>query len=350
MAALATEHPDVFDPQIYTVGWICAVYREYVAATELLDKEFGRPRTKTDHDNNTYTLGCMHGHYVVIAVLPDGEYGIATAAGVARDLLHSFPTVRLGLMVGIGGGAPSQKHDIRLGDIVVGVASGGPSVLQYDYGKTIQKRKFKTTGYLNQSPSILRSAVTQLRASYDRHGCQIEETVNSALKRNSRLKNYKRPDLNTDRLYKPEIVHPEDIEGDCAVLCGRDSGKLIERQERTEVVGNPRIHYGLIASANQLMKDAEIRNKLVAEQGVLCFEMEAAGLMNHFPCLVVRGICDYSDSHKNKDWQGYAAFVAAAYAKDLLHQIVPDQVKAQQKVTDVVSVAPSTWKIGSLAD
>jgi nucleoside phosphorylase len=57
-----------------------------------------------------------------------------------------------------------------------------------------------------------------------------------------------------------------------------------------------------------------IRDKLAAERDVLCFEMEAAGLVNHFPCLVIRGICDYADSHKNKEWQGYAAVVAAAYA------------------------------------
>ncbi|OJJ79090.1 uncharacterized protein ASPGLDRAFT_1070745 [Aspergillus glaucus CBS 516.65] len=82
---------------------------------------------------------------------------------------------------------------------------------------------------------------------------------------------------------------------------------------------NPAIHYDLIASANQLMKDASIRDRLAAEKDVLCFEMEAAGLMNHFPCLVICGICDYSDSHKNKDWQGYAAMTAAAYARDLLY-------------------------------
>jgi superfamily II DNA or RNA helicase len=50
--------------------------------------------------------------------------------------------------------------------------------------------------------------------------------------------------------------------------------------------------------------------------------MEAAGLMDQLPCLVVRGICDYCDSHKSKEWQGYAALTAAAYAKTLL-QVVP---------------------------
>jgi nucleoside phosphorylase len=109
------------------------------------------------------------------------------------------------------------------------------------------------------------------------------------------------------------------------------------RPERVKDEDNPVIHYGLIASANQLMKDALVRDKLIAEKDVLCFEMEAAGLMNHFPCLVIRGICDYSDSHKNKSWQGYAAIVAAAYAKDLLYRIPPNKVEAENRISDLLS-------------
>ncbi|KAF1980565.1 purine and uridine phosphorylase, partial [Aulographum hederae CBS 113979] len=97
------------------------------------------------------------------------------------------------------------------------------------------------------------------------------------------------------------------------------------------------VHYGLIASANQLMKDATARDKLIAEKDVLCFEMEAAGLMNHFPCLVIRGICDYSDSHKNNAWQGYAAMAAAAYAKNLLCRIAPNRIEAERKISDILS-------------
>ncbi|KAI2630977.1 hypothetical protein GGR54DRAFT_585050, partial [Hypoxylon sp. NC1633] len=96
------------------------------------------------------------------------------------------------------------------------------------------------------------------------------------------------------------------------------------------------IHYGLIGSANQLMMDALIRDKLAKEMDVLCFEMEAAGLMNHFPCLVIRGICDYSDSHKNTEWQGYAAMVAAAYARDLLRIIRPSHIEAEKRITDIL--------------
>ena len=66
------------------------------------------------------------------------------------------------------------------------------------------------------------------------------------------------------------------------------------------------------------------------KHGMLCFEMEAAGLMNQLPCLVIRGICDYSDSHKNKQWQGYAALTAAAYAKILLSVVSVNRFRKSQ--------------------
>lgn len=84
------------------------------------------------------------------------------------------------------------------------------------------------------------------------------------------------------------------------------------------------------------MKDALVRDKLALEKGVLCFEMEAAGLMNQFSCLVIRGICDYSDSHKNKEWQGYAAMAAAAFARDLLYRIPPNRVEAETRISELL--------------
>jgi nucleoside phosphorylase len=138
-------------------------------------------------------------------------------------------------------------------------------------------------------------------------------------------------------LYQSEITHPPNDETNCAIVCGNDPSKLVSRTERTKEEDNPAIHYGLIASANQLMKDALVRDRLAAEMDVLCFEMEAAGLMNHFPCLVIRGICDYSDSHKNKEWQGYAAMAAAAYAKGLLYRIPTNKVEAEKRIGELLS-------------
>ncbi|KAK6536091.1 hypothetical protein TWF281_000337 [Arthrobotrys megalospora] len=325
----------------YTVGWVCAVQTEYVAARCFLDEEHGKPECLHINDNNHYTVGKIGGHNVVIAVLPNGEYGISSATAVVKDMLHSFPNIRIGLMVGTGGGAPSPRHDIRLGDIVVSSPRNGKGgVFQYDFGKTHQDRKFEYTAYLNQPPPILRTALTGLASRYEADGHELENAIDDILKNKPRLrKKYKRPGPGCDRLYRPEVIHPSGVEG--CITCGDDPSKLMARGERTEEDDNPAVHYGLIASGNQLMKDAEIRNILATEADVLCFEMEAAGLMNQFPCLVIRGICDYADSHKNKEWQGYAAMAAAAYAKDLLSEIVPAKLEAEGKITEIPGILSS---------
>ncbi|KAG9897845.1 purine and uridine phosphorylase, partial [Aureobasidium melanogenum] len=85
------------------------------------------------------------------------------------------------------------------------------------------------------------------------------------------------------------------------------------------------------------MKDAIIRDTIAKEKDVMCFEMEAAGLMNHFPYLVVRGICDYSDLHKSKEWQGYAAMTAAIYTKDLLTRMVPSRVEQEDGIRMILA-------------
>ena len=321
----------------YTVGWICAIYTEYVAAQAFLDDDHGQPQEISSKDSNDYTLGRVGEHNVAIAVLPSGGYGISNATSVAKDLLHSFPNVRLGLLVGVGGGAPSQEHDIRLGDIVVSSPDDGEGgVFQYDFGKTIQDQAFRPTGHLDKPPAILLGAVSGLRSQYERKGHQLESTIDEALKSWPRLKKkYTRPERKSDRLYLSSVIHPSNASGDCTAMCSSESD-LVQRQERTEDEDDPAIHYGLIASANSLMKDATLRDKLAEEAGVLCFEMEAAGLMNHFPCIVIRGICDYSDSHKNKEWQGYAAMAAAAYAKDLLCRITPGRIEAERRIEDVI--------------
>ncbi|KAJ5115912.1 hypothetical protein N7456_000260 [Penicillium angulare] len=325
------------DPNNYTVGWICAITTEYVAARAFLDEEHEGPTQLAPHNTNDYTLGRIGKHNVVISVLPMGSYGIASAAQVAENMLHSFPNVRIGLLVGIGGGAPSPKHDIRLGDVVVSIPSDGQcGVFQYDFGKAIQNQAFQVTAVLDQPPIILRAAVNGLKAQYELDGHELDTSVKEVIDRKPRLrKRYQRPDEITDRLYLSEVVHLQKG-GSCEKDCGNDSSLMVPRDPRDEEEDNPVIHYGLIASADQLIGDALIRDKLSSERNVLCFETEAAGLMNGFPCLVIRGICDYSDSHRDENWRGYAAMVAAAYAKDLLGRIAPQQVALETRICEIL--------------
>lgn len=107
------------DPNDYAIGWISTLEIEYIAALEFLDEEHKRPQWVHQNDENHYTLGKIGEHNVVIAVLPRGGNGVVDAASVARDMAHSFPNIRVCLMVGIGGGVPSTRHDIRLGDVVI---------------------------------------------------------------------------------------------------------------------------------------------------------------------------------------------------------------------------------------
>ena len=302
-----------FSHDDYTVGWICALPLEMAAATAVLD-EF-HPKLDTQlHDNNAYTLGCVCGHNVVVACLPSGVYGTTSATVTASEMLSSFSSIITWLLVGIGGGVPNQKHDIRLGDVVVSVPTPGcPAVVQYDYGKTVASGKFEQTGNLNKPASSLLTAIAKLRAEHDLRASQIPTIMSKVFAKYPLMdRNYAHPGQNRDVLFQPGCDHVEEGQT-CDAACLPDS---VARPPRSDV--NPRIHYGPIASGNQVMRHSRTRDQIAQQRGILCFEMEAAGLMDKFSCLVIRGICDYCDTQKHKDFQNYAALTAAAYAKELL--------------------------------
>ncbi|KAM3548309.1 hypothetical protein MY1884_009233 [Beauveria asiatica] len=309
----------------YVIGWICALSIEYVAARQALDAEHnGSEFVSQPGDSNSYTFGSIAGHNVVIAVMPSGKYGLTTAAIVARDMFRSFPNLRLGLMVGIGGGAPTPMHDIRLGDVVISAPSSGRGgVYQYDFGKAMQGRGFQPSGSLREPPTFLLTAVARLAARLEEDNVDLNADVNNLLSRRPNLRqNYARPDPASDVLYIETYVHP-DLSTDCAETCRIHKNVQVPRSPRRSGHLKPVVHHGLIASANQVMKDSTVRNKIANEAGILCFDMESAGLMDQVPSLIIRGICDYADSHKNKTWQGYAAMTAAAYARRLLSSLPP---------------------------
>jgi nucleoside phosphorylase len=123
------------------------------------------------------------------------------------------------------------------------------------------------------------------------------------------------PSQEEDQLFHATYNHVESE--DTCVNC--DKHQLIHREQRAS--NKPYIHYRLIASSNQVMKDSQTRDQLAQQFGILCFEMEAARLMNQLPCIVICSICNYSDSYKNKKWQGYASLTAAAYRRLLLSMV-----------------------------
>jgi len=334
-------------PDEYTVGWICAIPDELGPARAMLDERHAPIESQPSYDDNIYILGSIGKHNIAIACLP--EYGVANAATAAKSMQATFRSLRFGLMVGVGGGIPGTWNDIRLGDIVVSLPTEqGGGVIQYDMGRR-EKDGFRRIGSLNKPPTLLRSAIPNLRTERGLPK-NLSRMVADAWKKDATADSdddsgdeeeneWRYPGVGQDILFKADFDH-EDGLATCDA-CANQEASVIERPARKNT--HPLVHYGNIASGNSVMKNAAQRDELAKKESVICFEMEAAGLMDNLlvlflsklqwkiliscsPCLVIRGISDYCDSHKNWQWQPYAAAVAAAYAKRLLLVIPPQAV------------------------
>ncbi|GAB1213098.1 hypothetical protein ATERTT37_002247 [Aspergillus terreus] len=289
-----------FNHSDYTVGWICALPKtELVAAVAMLDEDHPVLPAADPKDMNSYILGRIGDHNVAIACLPAETTGKVSAATVAKDMLRSFPAVRFGLMVGIGGGAPyygsqgnnqeseesdedsendsEDEQDIRLGDVVISLHSkSSEAVVQYDFGKSVQEKEFlHIGGQLNKPPNIVLSAVSILRSRHALRPFKISHQLAGALAENSLMATrFTHQGLEKDRLFKSDVVHKEGQKS-CKSCCGPDNINLVKRKDRHN--HDPQIHYGTIGSADQVMKDAILRDKWAREEKIKCFEMEAAG-------------------------------------------------------------------------
>ncbi|KAJ3951481.1 hypothetical protein N0V92_012105 [Colletotrichum tropicale] len=280
----------------FTIGWVCALPIELAAASGMMDEEYAQlPSQPTD--SNMYSYGRIGVHNIVVACLPAGQMGTNSAATVASQMKSSFPSLRFGLLVGIGGGVPNVEDDvdIRLGDVVISQPSGQyGGVIQYDFGKTGADGRIARIGSLNAPPTILLNALSQLRANDILDKTKVDMYLSEFL---SSKPKFASPGPEKDVLYEAKAQH---VGGATCKKCRPEDE--VDREER--MTTDPMLFFGNIASGNQVMKDGQTRDKHSRDLGgILCFEMEAAGLMNNFPCLVIRGICDYADAHKNKQWQ-----------------------------------------------
>ncbi|QYS96823.1 ANK_REP_REGION domain-containing protein [Trichoderma simmonsii] len=314
----------------YTIGWVCALPNEQAAALFMLDERH-EDLVNPSNDQNAYTLGSIGKHKVVIAGLPKGRYGNNSSATVATRMISTFPNIRVGLMVGIGGGIPEKT---RLGDVVISCPSGTePGVVQWDMGKAEHGGQFKRTGSLAPPPTALLTALGKFEADQITSRAKMLSYLDGLKSMPTVPRSFLKSDSLTDVLFDPTYAH---VEGEDCSRC--DEKMLVQRKTRED---DMMIHCGLIASGNQVIKDAVLRDKLyqMFDKNVLCVEMEAAGLMNDFPCIVIRGICDYADSHKDDKWQDHAAAVAAACAKAFLAVVPASEVDKLQRVQ--VSITPS---------
>lgn len=318
----------------YKVGWVCALPKELAAARAILDEEHGPIPSQDERDHNNYVLGRVHNHNVVIACLPAGVDGNNAAATVAANMLRTFTGLRFGLMVGIGGGIPNLEKDvdIRLGDVVISQPNnthGG--VVQFDKGKSLEGGLFEPKGFLNKPPPLLLTALASLQAQHEMHDSQISVYLKHMLEQYPRMEEtgYTFPGVKQDCLYCANCKPVG------SKSCDKCEGGKVRRTERRHT--KPMIHYGIVASGNQVVKDSAVRDRLEVQFEAKCVEMEAAGLMDEFPCLVIRGICDYADVHKNDIWHRYAASTAAAYAKEFLSVVPSQDVSKISFAADVMS-------------
>jgi nucleoside phosphorylase len=320
----------------YTVGWVCALPLEMAAAKAMLDRiHADLPADPSVNDTNSYVLGSLNGHNVVLAYPPFGVYGTTSAAAVATQMRASFKSIRFSLMVGIGEGVPSTKEDIRLGDIVVSKPTAArPGLIQYDFEREeCAEDQFTSTGALNKPSTLLLTAAGKAETNNILGESQIPRYISEIVQKEPLTFAHPGPEQNV--LFDPDYDHTttEPAENGCNHC---NSNRVRHRPPRG--TQNPKVHYGLVASGNQLMCYGATRDKLAREHGILCFETEAAGLMDIAQCLVIRGICDYADSHKTKLWQGYAAAAAAAYAKEIL-LLIPTAPKPVSLAADTYAVA-----------
>lgn len=315
------------DPRLYTVAWLAPLPIEARAAMHMLDKRHDGQFPMQRGDDYIYQAGEVCGHNVIIATLPAGqEYGTGSAAALASQVKKFFPNLWFGLLVGVAAGLPKltgpNPRDIRLGDVLVALPEGDiPALVAYDLGKeTGDGIQLLRGGHvLAMTKPIVRSAIGEIQrqAPYD---VQLFFSFYDKIKDKEHPGGtFADPGQDADRLYETDTTGVP---------------RLTPRARRVANT-RTRIWYGPIGSGEKLMRNASKRDALRDEHNIIGLEMEASGMMNRIPVGVIRGVCDYGDEHKNKEWQPYAAAMAAAYAKAVLQKIKPseEQGKGQYYIT-----------------
>lgn len=315
----------------FEIAIICALTIEADAVETLFDQYWDDEQSfgKATGDPNAYTTGFIGRHNVVLAHMPG--MGKANAAVVAAHCQTSYPNIKLALVVGVCGAVPfvgNADTEIILGDIII---SNG--VIQYDFGRRLPERFVRKNTLLDSlgRPNLeIRALLGKLEGRRSR--MMLNKKIVSHL-----AKLQKEPDLQAqypgpahDKLFEASYRHLRD--GKTCEECGCN-GELTSRRRLEQKDIQPAVHFGSIASGDMVMKFGEERDEIAKRESVIGFEMESAGVWDTFPCLVIKGACDYADSHKTKKWQQYAAATAAACAKAFLEFWEPSAIGHVDKPT-----------------
>ncbi|OHW98499.1 phosphorylase superfamily protein, partial [Colletotrichum incanum] len=132
----------------------------------------------------------------------------------------------------------------------------------------------------------------------------------------------------------------EVLQCDYSCLVPRSYLETVTSREQTQdgtVAPEIRVVVGRVGSGDTVVKAGLDRDRIAKQHDLIAFEMEGAGVWEEIPCIIVKAVCDYADSHKNKKWQQFAAATAASTTKALLeHYAHMDSPPA-----------PYTWYISS---
>ncbi|WKT52467.1 NB-ARC [Fusarium oxysporum f. sp. vasinfectum] len=301
--------PRPSDRRGFEIAIICALTLEADAIEALFDHHWeddGLPFDKEPGDPNAYSIGVIGRFNVVLA----------------------FPSIKLALVVGICGIVPfgPAKDESILGDVII---SNG--VIQYDFGRRRPEdfiRKDTLLDVLGRPNLEIRGVLAKLKALRYRRRltAKIEGYLKILQQDQDLCAEY--PGTTEDRLFQASYRHADDQRSCEQVGC---NGELVSRSRLStiDVPLRPAIHFGLIASGDTVMQSGEDRDRLASTEDVIAFEMEGAGVWDSFPCIIIKGGCDYADSHKSKVWQRYAAATAAACAKAFLDFWTPSVTQDQ---------------------
>ncbi|KAJ3491605.1 hypothetical protein NLG97_g5565 [Lecanicillium saksenae] len=314
------------------VAWICVLREEYYAAVDVLDDKYG---LSTDlgiatglDDRNVYCLGRIGDHNVAIH-RPDGRTGQFRGLDIARDMMSTFPGIRVALIVGLGGGFPCAGTDIRLGDVVV-----SNKIIRYTSG-SLMDTSFETTSAPIEPPEILLKAAADLDYHF-KDSKSLRDHVSQAVATLSRQKrsDYARPEL--DQLFDSGFIH-DASQCHCERTSPAISSHHVDRAGR-DPHAVIQMHRGIVGSSDHVLRNARVRDELAKKKRIMCVEMEAAAVMHATKrfarSITVRGISDYADGHKNDNWHNYAALTAAVCAKALLNQIKPEDMARESRNLD----------------
>ncbi|KAJ5888263.1 hypothetical protein N7495_008304 [Penicillium taxi] len=336
------KYPRPRDNDDFDVAIFCALPLEAVAMTAVFDEiwqevEYG----KCDSDTNSYSFGRIHQHPVVLVHMP--RIGKAAAASAGTNLR----SIRMGLLVGICGGVPlygSGNRETMLGDVIIST-----HVVQSDFGRlntdrftrknTIQDNLGRPNQEIGGFLSKLQEAQTNIKGSMrlelDESGNYPGTTEDKLFEASYRHKHAdSKACVVCSRCINPgDAVCNEALQMSCTKL-GCDFSQVVSRAriQAIDAEGDsaqtycPEIHFGGLGSGDQVIKYGLHRDHIAKEEDVIGFEMEGAGLWDTIPTIVVKGVCDYADSHKNKKWQSYAATTAAACTKGILKEWVGRRV------------------------